>query len=73
MPGTRTAIRALSENPQAAEVSAVWMVTMLRSFFNRAMQAEDIVGIRVAAGAALQDLDEFEGIATYEEPLEGAA
>jgi hypothetical protein len=72
-PGTRTTMKALADSPEAMEVSAVWAVTILRAFFNKALQATSIVDIQVAAGAALQDLDELQGLARYEEPLEGAA
>ena len=73
MPGARSTVRALSENPEAMNVSGVWTVTVLRSFFYKVLGAQDIVDIQVAAGAALQDLDELQGIATYCEPLEEQA
>lgn len=73
IPGTKTTIRVISENPEAPEVAGVWAVTILRSFFYRASQSRDIVDIQIAAGAALQDLDELQGFARYEEPMEGLA
>ena len=68
LPGTRSTIKALADYPQSAEVSGVWAIAVLRSFFHRVTQAQDIVDIQIAAGAALQDLDELQGIAEYEEP-----
>lgn len=70
IPGARTTVRVLSESPDAMEVSGVWAITVLRSFLYAALGAGDIVDIQIAAGAALQDLDELQGVASYEEPLE---
>ena len=69
----RATVSALAESPHAAEVSAICGATLLREFFTKALHAKNVVDIQVAAGAALQDLDELQGLAKYEEPLEGAA
>lgn len=65
----RSTARVMSENPEAVEMSGVWAVAVLRSFFYKVLASCDMVDVRVAAGAALQDLDELQGLATYEEEL----
>jgi hypothetical protein len=45
---------------------------MFRSFLNRLLGAQNLVDIQIAAGAALQDLDEMEGRAVYGQRLEGS-
>jgi hypothetical protein len=45
----------------------MWAATVLRSFFDSVLGARDIVDIQIAAGAALQDLDEQAGIGQYGE------
>lgn len=70
IPGTKATMRALSENPEAVEVSGMWAVTVLRSFLYKVQNARDIVEVQIAAGAALQDLDELQGLAQYGELLE---
>jgi len=49
------------------EASGLWALTMYRSFLYRLLEARDIVDIQIAAGAALQDLDEWAGVGQYEE------
>ena len=73
IPGARTTARLICENPDAMDASGLWAVTVLRSFLYAVLGSSDIVDIHVAAGAALQDLDELQGIAQYEEPAEGSA
>ena len=46
---------------------------ILRDLLERVLGSRDHADIQIAAGAALQDLDELEGIAQYEEPIEAAA
>ena len=62
LPGTRSTTRAITENPEGAEVSVMWSVVMFRSFLYRLLGARDIVDIQIAAGAALQDLEEWAGV-----------
>lgn len=64
----RTAANVFSDNPEAMEVSTLWFATMLRAFLHRLNEAGDMVDVQVAAGAALQDLDELEGKALYGDP-----
>lgn len=70
IPGSKTTLRLLSENPEAPEAAGLWAVTVMRAFFYRVSNARDIVEIQIAAGAALQDLDELQGLATYGEMIE---
>lgn len=72
-PGFRSTMRVLADNPQAMEVAGLWAVTVIRSFLGAVTEATSIVDIQVAAGAALQDLDELQGIAQYGEFLEEQA
>ena len=69
IPGARSTIKALADSPEAVEASGMWAVAVTRSFFYKVMAARNIVDIQVAAGAALQDLDELQGIANYEEEV----
>ena len=67
IPGTRTTIKAALESPEATEASVTYMVVMMRSFLLRLLGARNLVDVQIAAGAALQDLDEWAGNGQYEE------
>lgn len=68
IPGSKTTTRTLLENQDAVGVSGTWAATVVRSFLDRLLHARDIVDVQIAAGAALQDLDEWAGTGQRGEP-----